>query len=81
MTNYDDGDDDRDKNGNKDRNNDNNADSISGYDGPIFDPITVPRSCGGGLGDDDDCAVDTAHYVYMCRTIHILYKEHIKDVP
>ena len=81
MTNYNDRDKNRDKNGNDDRNNDNDAAPVSGSDGPIFDPITAPRSRGGGSGDEDDGAVDAAHYVSMRRNIHILYKEHIKDVP
>ena len=40
MTNHDGG----DNNGNEDINDDDNAASGLGYDGPIFDPITMPWS-------------------------------------
>ena len=67
MTNNDGEDDDRDNNGNDDRNDNNNAASGSGFDAPIFDPITTPRSCRGGLGDDNNGAAGAAHYVYARR--------------
>ena len=70
MTKYDNGGDDgKDNDGNEDGNDDNNAAARSGSDGSIFDPITTPRSCGGGLGDDGDGAAAAAHYVSMRWTI------------
>ena len=44
MTKQDDGDDDGANDGNEDKNDNNNAAAGSGSDGPIFDPITTPRS-------------------------------------
>ena len=63
MTNHDDGDDDGDKDRNEYKNYDDNAASVSGYGGPIFDPIAMPQSCRGGLGDDDDGAAAAAPYI------------------
>ena len=42
---------------------------------PIFDSITTPQSCGGGLDDDSDSAAAKTHYVSTCRTIYLPYKE------
>ena len=44
MKNHDDGYDDGDIDGNEYGNNDENVASGLGSDGPIFDPITTPRS-------------------------------------
>ena len=71
MTNYyngdddrdDDGDDNGDDDGNADGNDDDNTTSGSGSDGPIFNPITTPRSRGRGSGNDGDGAVAAAHYI------------------
>ena len=76
MGKYDNGYDDE----NEDVNNDDNAASGSGSDVPIFNPITTPRSHGGGFGDDGDGAAATAHYVSTCCTKFIPYKDPIKDV-
>ena len=64
-----------------DGNDDDNAASGSGSNGLILDPITKPWYRGGGLGDDNNGATSTVHYVSTCRTIYIPYKDHIKDVP
>ena len=46
---------------------------MTGYDGPIFDPITTPQSCGGGLGGNGDSALAAIHYISnllnMCHKI------------
>ena len=63
MTNYDDGDDDRDDDRIKDKNNDNNSASESVSDSLIFDPITTPRSCGEGSGDNRDGSAAAAHSI------------------
>ena len=73
---YEDGDND----GNEDGTNNDNAASGSGSDGLIFDPITTPWSCGGGLGDDGDGAAAVVYYVFISQTIYLTYKYHIKDV-
>ena len=66
--------------GNKDRNNDENAASGSGSDGPIFDPIMMPRSCGRSLVDNGNGNEDAVNYISKCRTIYLTNKYHIKDV-
>ena len=75
MTNYDDGDDNGDDNvddnGNKYGNDDDNTTSGSGSNGPVFDLITMPRSHGGGLGDDGDGRYGRG----------ALYSYHLKDFP
>ena len=81
MSNKDDRYDDGDNDGNEDGNDDNNTATGSGSDGPIFDPITTPRSRGGGFFDNGDVASATKHYVSTCQTIYLPYKDHIKDVP
>ena len=77
MANYDNGDNDI----NEDGNDNNNAASVSGSNGSIFGPITTPRSHEEGSGNDGNGTAAAAHYMSMCRTIYLLYKDHIKDVP
>ena len=69
MTKYDGRDEDRDNDGNKYGNNDANDTAGSGYDGTIFDPITMPRSYEGGLGENGDGTEAVAHYASMHWTI------------
>ena len=52
MKNHDDGDDGVDNDGNEDKNDDNNSASISGSNGPIFDPIVIHWSR-TGLAEED----------------------------
>ena len=59
MMNYNDGDDNR----NEDGNNDDNAASGSGSNRNIFDPMTKPWSCGGGLVNGGDIATSAAQYI------------------
>ena len=58
-----DGDDDGDNDGNEDGNDEDNAVSGLGSDGPIFDPITTPRSRGGRSCDDNDSVAAAVPYV------------------
>ena len=74
MTNYEDGGDNGDDNGNEEGNNygkdDNNASSGSGSDGPIFEPIITPRSCGGGSGNNGGRRYGCgALYIYPIKTL------------
>ena len=73
MKNHDGGDDDGDNNGNENKDDVNNAASVSGSDGPIFDWILMPWSCGGGPGDDDNGAADEAPYVSTCWNISTVW--------
>ena len=79
MKKYYNRDEDVDNYGNEDGNDDENAASGSGSVGPIFDPITMPRSCGVGSGDNGDGTVAAAHYVSTRSTIYLPYKYHIKN--
>ena len=81
MQNYDDRDNYRDNNGKKDINDDSNAASISGSYGLIFDRNMTSWYRGGGSGENGDGTVAAAHYVSICRTIHLIYKDHSKYVP
>ena len=49
--------------------------------GPIFDPITMPWSCGEETGDDNNGAAAAAHYVSTCWTVYLAYKDPTKDAP
>ena len=69
MTNHYNEDDNGDNNGNEDENDDDNATFGSGSDGPIFDPIVMPRSC---LGLAEEYRVTMAtdlwlwFHMYLC---------------
>ena len=72
ITNYDGGDDNRDDSGNEDaKDNDNDA-SGSGYDGPIFSPITTNLSLRGGSGNDG--GGDTAAVQYISTLLKMCHK-------
>ena len=85
LTNYKDGydneDDDVNDYWNEYGNNEDNATSASGFDGPIFDPITSPFYYGGGLSDNCNGAAAVEHYIYIHGTIYITSKHPIKYVP
>ena len=81
MTNCDGGDSIEDNDGDKVRNNNNKSSSRSVSDGPIYDPITTPRSRGGVSVDDGNIAAAAAHYVSTHWIIYISYRYHIKGVP
>ena len=78
MTNNDDRDYYGDGNINQDGNNDNNAALIRIR---CSDLIMMPRSSGRGLADNSDVAAAAVHYIYMCCTIYLPYKDPIKDFP
>ena len=59
ITKYNDGDDDGDNDKNEDGNDNKKSTSGSGYDGPIFGPITTPRSR-LGLTEEDRKTTATA---------------------
>ena len=41
----------------------------SGSNGPIFDPITMPQSRGGGSGDYGNSAAASSHYISILLKI------------
>ena len=65
MRKYNNGDDDGDDN--------NNAATGLGFYGPIFNPITTPRSYVGWLVNNGDKAVASVHYISTCCTIYMPY--------
>ena len=63
MKNYDNRDDEGDNNGNEDVNNNGNTYLESGFEGPVFDPITTPWSCGKISGTNSGGCYTCGHYI------------------